>query len=765
MLLTPKQKQIALSGAVSNAISIAVANQSHDQYAEGVESLFSLESLGSTTNYNTVVDTINNARAGVDKLVTELSGSLTGALSDIGQSDADPTAETIEVAQALFGSGLVKQMLGKENEGFSKVEALLSTAKEAMATTGLALGIGKNKTQAETELNALSNTGFSTESLQNAISGYAYGDEEGFSLENFDKFDPNRDMVINMMLSALSVVEPPICRLTYPTYRLQPGQNLVTLQIDREYLLGNNYRTRGKGFNRADIPLLEAYWDTQLFDDDRTSCIPVYSPETEHLFADPTLTGLKVKQDENGGEYKTGLLAFNKEVDFISVSGGRGEIKNRVQDRTDQLDPYFNLDVLGLKIKVGENDPVAVEVNVSSYPTALRQQALAGAVRKFQISFHEEILLSRPKNMKDGSEIAQLNDIYAAYKQIVLRVTSTLPEIDLTEATTLPSSNVAIVGLRRADGTVVSVSDEAAAELLKDLTIEPIGYSVNMRRTDTNFTNTGKELESRPERRSYPIGYAPRIQVRGPMGASDLEHAKLLDKGLTAITREKIVRSLSNKFDRLMVATDGGKGVVKDLASFKSSAFGNLVTIPTLRYHHYVPNTTKTLSHAQRMNDVRAHVINALRTQLAFVVDESRLRVVGRDFNKGSESIKIGMICDPKINQLLMVDGDNRLLTAAFDNFEIIEETADFFKNRIVCVFHVDSPYEISPVSNGFRAVGLSPVVKIDPDQTNAAKIQRIMTEPREVIVDTNEIMMVFEIEGLEDIMDVNAEVLNVVKP
>lgn len=766
-----KPNNVVIMSGLSSALSTVTKEQTYSTYANGVDALFSMESLSQVNDYREATNILNTAQSSVTELSNALLDGFGGVISEqVGASD-DVTKNNIELASAIFGAGYVKSLLGKDGSNYAKVEALLNQSSEAMAITGLALGIGKTKEAVTEELNKLRNLQFSDESRGNKIGGYVYEESEGFSIENFDRFDPNKDLTISMMLSALSVVEPAICRLTYPTYRLQPGQNTVTLQIDREYLIGNNYRSRGKTFRRDDTPLLEAYWNTDLFHDDRTSCIPVYDESVKDVFVDTTLFGVTTKTDEVGGEYQTSLLAFNRPVDYISISGARGEIKNRAQDRTDQLDPNFRLNTLGFEVKDSEGNIEAFNLDVSAYKSSLRQQAMQGAIRKFQIFFSEDIVLQKPVNAKtpiDGSGqpvyLTALENIYAQFKNIVLRVNANFPDIDLTEASCHPSASVSVIGLRRHDGEVAPINDPTVKALLEGLTFNVTGYAHDMRRTDTNFTNTGKELESRPERQVYPIGFAPRITVRGPMNASDLEHAKLLDKGLSQITREKIVAKLESKFERLYLATDGGQGVVKDMSEFQSEAFGNIVTNPTLRYHKYKPEFTKTLNHASRMADVRGHVVNALRTQLAFAVDESRLRVVGKDLNKGSESIKIGMICDPKINQLLMVDGDNRLLTAAFDNFEIIEETAPFFANRIVCVFHVDTPYELSPVSNGFRAVGLSPVVKIDPDQSNSAKVQRIMTEPREGIFDTNDIMVVFEIEDLDKITDVNAEVLNVIK-
>ena len=121
-------------------------------------------------------------------------------------------------------------------------------------------------------------------------------------------------------------------------------------------------------------------------------------------------------------------------------------------------------------------------------------------------------------------------------------------------------------------------------------------------------------------------------------------------------------------------------------------------------------------------------------------------------------SIKINMICDPLAHQLLMESGDARLLGDGFPNFEIISDHSNFFKNKIVGVIEAENTEGVTVIGNGFTATGISPVVKFDPDQSNGAKVQTVLTAPRQLIQDVNEVMFVLEIENLADLVKISKD-------
>lgn len=753
-------KKYLLSAVIAQTLSASVetaaASVAHDSMNSVNEDLFSMESLFSSENPAEAYAKSKSVGANIRQTAESIIEAMETGLANEGELVANEDAHSakIAVAENLFGKAKVKELLGPDGDKFNEVDALLSQAGEVMAETMFALSAGDSAEKlVSTTYQEVQ--GVSMESI-------AGEDYDGFSLEHFDKFDPEKHVNVSMMLSAMSVVESPVVRINYPMYRLSPGQNVIELTIDQEYLIGNDVRPgKGEAFKKKDTPLIESYFNTDLWGDDRLENIPVYSDATKSFFVDKAITGLTDKTDELGNPFQTGYLAFGKNVDLISISADRGEIKGNIQDRTDQLDPAFNLRKLLLTVtnKAGDvTEPFAIRVD--SYDTAGSSKDDVGGSRQFSINFHEERvhLPVTTKNVKDGSELSVLAALATAYAGgLAFEIQASFSKIDLTEATTKPMGQIAVTGAYTANGEFVPADDATLAPLLADVSFDMLGYDLNNRRTDTNFSNSGKEVELQSNTRRYKVGFSPRIQVRNPVNTSSLDEGRLLDSSLRKITREKVVNKLKAKFDLLMLHTNSGQGAVQSRETFPSAAFGNIVTVPTLRYKKITP-TDDTLSrqHGERLDDVRKHTVGVLRTLITEATDESRLKTVAKDLNKGVEDIKVNITVDPRINQLLMVEGDDRMLTTAFKNFEIVEDEADFFKDKIVVTFSVDTPYEISPISNGIRAVGISPVVKFDPEQINGKKVAKTFAQPRELVLDTNDIMVVVEVAKLNEIMDVN---------
>lgn len=740
----------AICTAMANATSMFAENETVTNIGEISENMFSMESMFDTDPMGAIVKFKANS-AEIERKGDDLIDQLSSTLKAEGFVDnEDPTEARLEVARVLFGPAMVNKAV-KDGET-EQILTMLGEAGSSMATTMFAL-------KATDGVDKLINTkyednGFSMESM----GGYDY---EGFSMEHFDSFDPEAHTSVSMLLSAMSVIESPVVRLNYPAYKLPPSKNVIELTLSQEYLIGNDTRGgKGQPFAKEDIPLLDSYFRSDLWLDNRLDCIPVYEEASKSYFVDKTLTGTKSIQDELGGTFKRGYLAFGKTVDLISIAGSRGEIKNRVQDRTDQLDPAFSLNALIVKVYdvSAPSTAQAFTLPVGHFDSAESFKESQGGSREFSITFSEKNIRSKtPRDMTDVEATPELLEtIIAAYPGgLAFSAQATFSRIDLTSATVNPMGNIVVTGAYTADNKFVPADDSTLAPMLSAIGFTADGYDLNLQRTDTNFSNSGKEVEVNSTTKRYKVGFSPRIQVRNPVGTSSVEEARLLDSSLRKITREKVINKLKDKYELLMEYT-GGKGAIAEGVSYPSRAFGDIVTIPTLRAETYTPSQdTVTRRHAERMADSRGHVIGLLRTLITEATNESRLKTVAKDLNKGVEDIKVNITVDPRINQLLMVEGDDNLLTTAFKNFEIIEDEADVFKDHIFVTFSVDTPYEISPISNGIRAVGISPVVRFDPEQINNTKIAKTFAQPRELILDTNNIMVVVKVENLNELMNV----------
>lgn len=741
----------AILAAMSNATNTFAQAETASNIGEVSEAMFSMESMFSTdpvtavTKFKATADNIT--RKGED--VIDQIGAM---LHSEGYVESeDPIEAKLAVARVLFGEAMVNKAVKEGNT--ENILTMLGSAGDEMATTMFAL-------KADGGVDKLTNTayesgGFSMESM----SGYDY---EGFSMEHFDKFDPEAHTSVSMLLSAMSVIESPVVRINYPAYKLQPSQNVIELTLSQEFLIGNDVRGgKGQAFTKEDTPLLDSYFRSDLWSDNRLECIPVYEEASKSFFVDKALTGTASLKDELGKDFKRGFLAFGKEVDLISIAGSRGEIKNRAQDRTDQLDPAFSLRSLVVKVHEdgAPSTAQAFTVPVGHFDSAESFKETQGGSREFSITFSEKNIRSKsPRDMTDIENVpALLQPIIDAYPGgLAFSAQATFSRIDLTSATVNPMGSIVVTGAYTADNKFVPADDATLAPLLAAVGFTASGYDLDIQRTDTNFSNNGKEVEVSSTTKRYKVGFSPRIQVRNPVGTSSVEEARLLDSSLRKITREKVINKLKDKFELLLEYTEG-KGAIAEGVSYPSRAFGDIVTLPTLRFEKYTPSAdTVTRRHAERIADARGHVIGLLRTLITEATNESRLKTVAKDLNKGVEDIKVNITVDPRINQLLMVEGDDNLLTTAFKNFEIIEDEADVFKNHIFVTFSVDTPYEISPISNGIRAVGVSPVVRFDPEQNNGVKIAKTFAQPRELILDTNNIMVVVEVENLDDLMTVS---------
>lgn len=756
-----KYKTRVARSAIANAVANQVKNESSVENRQVAEQMFSMESLFSQENPSAFGDSLNAVKAKTSELSGDIfDGLRNNILEDLGQlqgGDVDESAATVEAVEQMLGKASLSGLQGAEKE--AKAEELLKEAANRMAEASVLMA-GEKK-DVDANLSKLRSTDFGTNALLDSTGTYSFDSEghkeAGFSMESFDTFDPDKHSSISVMLSALSVVEDPIVRMTYPTYRLPAGDNVVRLTVDRTFVEGNDARrTNGDGFQRQDIELTEAYYRTDIFQDDRIDCIPVVSDDTKEKFADATLFGNVAKKDELGDSYQTRLLAFGKEVDLIAISSGRGEIKHRRSDRTDQLDPAFKLKNIGVVIGDG-TETEGFNVYVKQHPSAMRVLRPQSNGRTFNINFSEEVhvQLDGIKTAKGESSKVLKDLISEGYSHLTLKIDANFTGIDLTEATVTPNAVIRVSGVRK-DGVGFPADDPAVKPLLDALSVSEGGYELDARRTDSNYSNTGKRLTSRPESREYAVGFSPAVTCRTPIGATDLDNAQLLDKAKAAITREKVINALSDKFERLEAVTGGGQGVVKDLGAYQSNAFATLIGVrPTLWKDTYTPEETKSNKHRDRIADVNGHVVNILRNLCTHAVKDSRLDVLAKDINRGEGTIKVNMICDPLAHQLLIESGDERLLGDAFNSFEIESDHAEFFKNRIVGVFEVESPGDVTVLGNGFTATGVSPVVKFDPDQSNGAKVQTILTAPRQLVQDVNEVMFVLEIEDLEKLMEI----------
>lgn len=459
--------------------------------------------------------------------------------------------------------------------------------------------------------------------------------------------------------------------------------------------------------------VLDAYSDHTILASEHTRIYPVKleSGDNAKYFVDEAVIGAQVIEVD-GADVRTAPLKPGVESDLLALSQAAPANGGQRLTDEDALDARIGLKNIYIKI-----DDATDAGNVKTSIVAMKVKDLPKSTffkgpeqntdRELTLAFNNETLGVDAKTQSiakvDAAALAVLGD---RRMNISVKMSGT---VDLeTGALNVFGAAPTIGGLYLADGTKASLASGDGKAIADALSFEVVGYDVDAMHANSNMRYRGLIGSYVGKTERYAIGFQPPITAKAPVNEAEKRHAGDL-KTITAISR---ARTANNAVTKLLERADMLKAFAEAVKSGMPTpeveGAGRHLVKPWYREIELdllqVVDSNKT---HQKAADIKAAIVNAIRSLVYPMAQESNYQTVLEAITNGNETVpRLVIATDSVLQQHIMVDGDDR--TAIGFDHKVVVSPDTRIENQIFLTF-VRKIAKSEPDAMSFGAHGWIP--------------------------------------------------------
>lgn len=539
----------------------------------------------------------------------------------------------------------------------------------------------------------------------------------------------------------------------YPTVTTTPDNAGFVIKVQRT-MVHNEYQHLGNGApapeNFMSKSLIDASTDHRVLKSDVTRIYPQFTTGSKYFSSKVGATSVQI----GNLEVKTAPLAIGQRLNLISISQNPTLDPNGVNDVTDSLDNSLALENVYLAVANAAGQESIIKIRTLRMPLTEFQHAQEGFDRDMVLSFRTtDLPLYAGQKAVDGTEskaLAYLKD--PTRKNWTIRLA-----VSLTGTANVETGNVDVnatgveiesVWETMPDGSVVQVTDDAAIAALKaDLvTIKVDSYDLYARRSNLNRRQRGLlvRVEVFRERYMIPLG-SPITALQ-----SITETTTLTDiAGPIEATRKLNSNNAVTKlFEYAETLAQYKVSMDRRTPVPRVEGIGRLLVRPY--YEHYELDLTKAVdnpSSHERAEDIRMVIIELIRDGMAKAANISgylpALEAAG-----GGNKATVAIGTEPRIHRYLIVSGDTRLMTDAFD-YVVRTTTDDRMHDKIFCTFVRSEIKDVDPLNFG-NMIWIPELITDVPNSRGGAQAREFMVQPRVKHINNLPILLRIDVKGLD---------------
>jgi hypothetical protein len=580
------------------------------------------------------------------------------------------------------------------------------------------------------------------------------------ALEAYDEKENKNAVVYSVAYNMQAARQDEFGETFFPTVVVTPDQVGFTVSI-RLISVYNEVRRQISGnldnFNKRNI--IQAVIDPTILQNDLTKIVPVFRPESEAYFVDPTLIPPQNVLLE-GETITTSALALGKKFSLLAISQTAALLETGLQDTTDSIDTAISLAAIYMKLGSGQTAEV-IKFNTQRLPLATMTYSVQGNYRLMNLSFTtSSLLVNKNTTNISGAASAILAPVVAGKYSVRLGVSvSGSVNLELAD-TTLFASNVDVVSVTDQDGNVLDLhsgNGATIAALFNGATM--VGYDLDARRTNLNRRMRGQLLDTTFYNQVYAVPLRSPITVPRPLTIGDANDSTDLAALITAThirTSNAAVEELLRVEDYLAeyVATSGT--VLLGTPAPEILGVSRFLVQPFYEYAELDVNTTvDSLKSHERAADIQAVLVNKLRDMAYRMYRDSGYKAAADALAGGMAPVPTVIIgTDPVISRYLTVTGDFRTLGNDF-NVKIVSTLNRNMAGKIIMSLGVfDSGMDGVPNPMHFGNMAWKPeLTLVLPLHRNGANSKELTVQPSFLHVTNLPIMASIVVKGISDVV------------
>lgn len=583
-------------------------------------------------------------------------------------------------------------------------------------------------------------------------------DEGGrMSMEAFE----NKDLSVIQSYSAIwnigATRQDSGSEMLYPTHVLTPDQTAIDVKIPRTLL----YKGSPRNFNGdpADFGFqnaLEAFRNHRLLENETTEIIPhvLEDKSNAKFFVDAALCAPVARPMAGNSKvvFNDAPFKIGAKFDLLSISNNPAVLDGQT-DNTDQLHSKVVMTQVLVRVTDTEAGKVSlVPFKTDNYTRAIFTKTVEGDFMEMQLTFGTEDFGLNGDTLDVGSVAAE-----ALAKLKALGVTVRL-QVDIsgkvnlqTGLTQLFAAPVSVAGAFDAVGEV-NTETGALAAVLAQLTFAVEGYRLQAFRTNANLRTEGLLVDRnwKTDRFAIPLG-AP-LSVVVPLGDDGDAQAMNDLINITNIRNSNVALTRALNYGESLEAYCKAN---KDVVSGKRTSLSIEGIARYLVTPHYaeldldVEKELQSLNSTDRVGDVNAVLINAIRTLAYDALVKSNYLPALRQFTQGSdEKPNLQILTDLNLPQYLMIQGDPRTVSIGMD-FDI-QSTPDLrMTDTILMTFGRKTRNGVDYMSFGTH-IWIPELVSVGQVAYRGANVKRLMVQPRNSHIHQLPIMMKINVKNLQ---------------
>jgi len=580
------------------------------------------------------------------------------------------------------------------------------------------------------------------------------------SQESFDDRELSAQMAYSAIFNAQAARQDAVGELLYKTVVVTPDMAAIDVSVTRTVIINEaKHGTSGKPLKLFRRNLIDAAIDPTILAYEATKCTPVFrvgdADNNEQFVATADIT--PVDYTENGTTWKTSFLKMGTPLNLIGISNNPLVLATGNTGIDESLDHRIELATLALKV-VNTDGTSVIPLQTAGLPFSLFQKTQEGADRDMLLHFKNDSLSLRSTSL-DVTDAAPVALTYltnvARVNWIVYLSIKVNGSWNLQDANgQIDASAVTIKNVfeKQPDNSLVEITDATALANLKTAlgTMELIGYKLNARRSGLNRRMRGIITDSYTQNERYVMPLGSPISCPTPVTGTrtSTDMAAPINVARQRNSNNAITKlfDYSGKLEAMVNAGDNFGPVPMIEGIGREIMFRPYYKTLPLNVFDII-NSMK--SH-ERSADVQAAMVNFIREAVYTGIMESGYMVALDQMTGGSgERPLVAIATDPLIERFLLVDGDTRTLSIAYQN-EVASSMDRRMRDHIFIA--LVRPNTTGPDPLNFGNMLWMPELATNIQQVReGATYNEMMVQPRTLHINTCPWLIKIEVTGLRE--------------
>ena len=578
--------------------------------------------------------------------------------------------------------------------------------------------------------------------------------QRSFSLEAYDERENRNAVIYSIAYNMQSARQDEFGETFFPTLVVTPDNvgfgitvNLMMVYDGIERKVTGTF----EDFKKKNI--IRAVADPSVLRKEQTRIIPVYRAQAADKFvAVATIPQHTITLE--GESIVTSPLAVGKKVDLLGLSQTDTLLAAGIQDQTDSIDPYVNLQNIYAKIGVD-----TLSFNVSNLPLSNFTYSTQGNYRLETLNFHTtSVLVNKNTKNVDGSALTELAAVVSSDLIVRLEINATGTTNIETGETTVFGNSISVYSVQDASGNMLDLTAAPAAAIVADVAAGSIiGYDLLAYRTNMNRRQRGQLIDVTKHTQLYNVPLRSPITTIHPIntdGQTDASDVQALITATRIRTSNEAVTALLNTAQLLHDYVDSRDvtGVGPDIMGV-----GRFFIRPTY-FEETIDMATvvDSIKSHERAADIQAALVNKVRDLAFRLFRDSEYKAAADAIAGGiapTPEVIIGT--DPVIARYLTVTGDLRTLGGEF-NVRIVSTLDKRVAGKVFIAFGVfDENRNVAPNPLNFGNLVWAPELVLTANISRGGTISKeTVVQPRYLFVTHAPVMAALIVDGIPDVLD-----------